>query len=139
MKNGMLFGRNERPFGLKWEEWAALWCSWMLSIPKKNNPSLDNTGMYCSVNQRNANVWFLTGTFGNIIPVTRKCAIPAGRAIFFPILEKEDSFAEDSDLTTELELANRSKSATDELVDMEVIIDGIIFLTSNSQKTMFMM
>ena len=99
-------------------------CTWMLSIPKKNNPSLDKTGKYCSMNQNNENVWFLTGTFGNIVPVKRKCTIPIGKAIFFPILEKEDSLKEDSDLDNESGLIKRSRDATNRLTYMEAWIDG---------------
>ena len=76
------------------------------------------------MNQNDKNVWFLTGTFGNIVPVKRKCTIPAGKAIFFPILEKEDSLEEDSDLKTELELIKRSRDATNRVVHMEATIDG---------------
>jgi len=97
----------------------------MLSIPKKNNPSLDKTGKYCSMNQNNENVWFLTGTFGNIVPVKRKCTIPVGKAIFFPILEKEDSLEEDSDLNNESELIKRSRDATNRLTYMEAWIDSL--------------
>jgi hypothetical protein len=124
MKFDLLYERNVHPFGKSWEKWAALWCKWILSIPKKKNPSLDETGKYCSMNQNDKNVWFLTGTFGNIVPVKRKCTIPAGKAIFFPILEKEDSLEEDSDLKTELELIKRSRDATNRVVHMEATIDG---------------
>jgi hypothetical protein len=122
--NHFLYERNEFPFGRSWEDWAALWCGWMLSIPKKNNPSLDDTGRYCSVNQNDRHVWFLTGTFGNIVPIIRKCTIPGGRAILFPIVEKEVSLAEDSDLTTDSDLIDRSTDATDRVVDMKASIDG---------------
>jgi hypothetical protein len=124
MKLDLLYSRNERPFGVSWEDWVAIWCNWMLSIPKEMNPTSDTTGRYCCVNQVNENVWFLTGTFGNVFPVKRKCTIPVGKAIFFPILEKEDSLAEDSDLKNELDLLNRSRTATDELISMELSIDN---------------
>ncbi len=124
MNCGLLYQRSENPFGRTWEKWAALWCKWMLSIPKKNNPSLDETGQFCSVDQNDKNVWFLTGTFGNILPIKRKCIIPKGKAIFFPILEKEDSIAEDSDLKTDSDLIKRSKDATDRVLSMEAAIDG---------------
>ena len=123
MQYDFLYKRNMHPFGKSWEKWAAIWCKWMLSIPKKKNPSLDETGKYCSINQNDENVWFLTGTFGNIVPVKRKCTIPAGKAIFFPILVKEDSLEEDSDLKTELELIKRSSDATNRLVHMEATIN----------------
>lgn len=124
MSNAFLYESNEHPLGRSWEEWATLWCKWMLSIPKKNNPSLDETGKCCSINQNYDNVWFLTGTFGNVIPIIRKCDIPQGRSIFFPVLEKEDSFAEDSDLRTDSDLIKRCRSAIDKVVTMEAKIDG---------------
>jgi hypothetical protein len=97
----------------------------MLSIPKKKNPSLDRTGKCCSVNQDNQNVWYLTGTFGNIGPIKRKCIIPPGKAIFFPVLVKEDSLAEDSDLKTDADLIKRCEQATNRLIDIEASIDDI--------------
>lgn len=119
-----LYDRSVSPFGITWEDWTAIWCRWMLSIPKENNPSLDETGKYCSINQNNDHVWFLTGTFGNLKPVVRKCKIPRGKAILFPVLVKEDSLAEDSDLTTDSDLINRSNAATNNVISMKAIIDG---------------
>jgi hypothetical protein len=63
-------------------------------------------------------------SFGNLIRVKRKCTIPPGKAIFFPILEKEDSFQEDQDLKTEEELKKRSRDATNSLIHVEATIDG---------------
>jgi hypothetical protein len=123
MAHNLLFDRKEHPFSKSWETWAATWCFWLLSIPKKKNPSLDRTGKYCSLNQNNPNVWFLTGTFGNIRQIKRRCIIPSRRSIFFPILVKEDSFAEDSDLKTEAGLINRCEQATNRLVNIEASID----------------
>jgi len=109
---------------MSWEKWAARCCNWMLSIPKRNNPSMDMTGNQCSCNQVDENVWFLTGTFGNMKRIRRKCTIPSHKAIFFPILEKEDSFAEDTDLTKEIELVTRSQNAMDRVMFMEAYIDS---------------
>ena len=119
----LLYELHEYPFGKSWQEWAASWCRWMLSIPKKKNPSFDRTGKYCSINQDNHNVWFLTGTFGNVGPIKRKCIIPSGKAIFFPVLVKEDSLAEDSDIKSEADLIKRCEQATDRLINIEASID----------------
>jgi hypothetical protein len=124
MDHDLLYPRESRPFGKSWEKWATIWCRWLLSIPKKSNPSLDQTGKRCSKYQTDRNVWFLTGTFGNVVPVRRKCIIPAGKAIFFPILVKEDSFEEDPDLNSEIDLINRARDATDRVIHMEAKIDG---------------
>ena len=81
MKHDFYYERNLHPFGKTWEKWATLWCNWMFSIPKKENPSLDETGKYCSINQNDENVWFLTGTFGNIVTVKRRCTLPVGKGL----------------------------------------------------------
>lgn len=96
----------------------------MLTVPRRENPCADSTGKYCSINQTDSKVWFLAGTFGNAIPINRKCTIPEGRAIFFPILVKEDSLVEDADLRTDSELVTRSREATDRLIEVEAAIDG---------------
>jgi hypothetical protein len=119
-----LYKLNEHPFGLSWKKWTALWCKWILSIPKDTNPALDITGRHCAVNQKNEKVWFLTGTFGNIVPIKRKCNIPVGKAVFFPVLVKEDSLAEDIDLKTDGDLVKRSRDATDELLYISASIDN---------------
>jgi hypothetical protein len=49
--------------------------------------------------------------------------IPSGRAIFFPVLVKEDSLADDSDLKTEADLIKRCEQATNRLINIEASID----------------
>jgi hypothetical protein len=124
MNSSIIFHRHEYPYGTSWERWSAAWSKWMFSIPKNKNPGLDKTGKFSSENQTNTKVWFLAGTFGNQELVRRKVEIPVGRSILFPILVKEDSFEEDNDLKTELELINRSKRATDKVLELDASIDG---------------
>ena len=64
----------------------------LFQFQRKCNPITDLTGRYCCEGQKSP-VWFLAGTFGN--SVRRKCSIPHHSAIFFPIIEKECSFAEE--------------------------------------------
>lgn len=73
-----------RPFGASYEQWAARWWQWALSIPVDQNPLLDPTGEDCAVGQ-SGRVWFLAGTFGGG-SATRTCTVPAGKALFFPIV-----------------------------------------------------
>jgi hypothetical protein len=119
-----LYERSADPLGKSWQEWAAKWCKWMLSIPMDKNPTADETGKYCSMNQNDEKVWFLTGTFGNIIPFKRECTIPAGKAIFFPVIMKEDSLADDPDLKEVDELCVRCGDAMNRVVQMQATIDG---------------
>jgi hypothetical protein len=125
----LVFSRGVNPYNKTWEDWTAKWCKWLLSIPKDNNPSVDDNGENCAENQDDPLVWFLGGTFGNNKVVKRKCIVSSEKAILFPILEKEDSFVEDSDLDTEEELAARAEGAMDKVtilfasVDNEIIDD----------------
>jgi hypothetical protein len=120
----LVYGRSENPWGHPWEEWVERWCQWMFSIPVKENPTTDYIGRYCSKNQEDENVWFLTGTFGNIRKVRRRCRIPSRKAILFPVLEKEDSFAEDLDLRKEAELIQRCADAMNRVTYVEAYVDG---------------
>jgi hypothetical protein len=120
----IMYPRNYQPFGNSWEKWTAIWCNWLLSIPRDKNPAVDETGKNSSQNQVDTNVWFLAGTFGNNIPVKRRCTVPKSKAILFPILEKEDSFAEDQDLIYEAELSIRARNSMDRLIRLQLIVDG---------------
>ncbi|WP_405162673.1 hypothetical protein OG203_41440 [Nocardia sp. NBC_01499] len=73
-------------------ELAARWWQWAMAIPTDRNPVSDETGKFAAEGQP-ADVWFLGGTFGG--KVTRKCAVPHGRPIFFPafnILQRASLF-----------------------------------------------
>jgi hypothetical protein len=48
------------------------------------NPVQDETGEFCDLGQAGL-VWMLAGSFG-IPGVERECTIPAGKALFYPIL-----------------------------------------------------
>jgi len=120
--NTRVFPPNSRPYGKTYGKWAEEWIKWALSLPRRANPVADNTGKDCAKMQRGP-AWFLAGTFGT--SVKRKCAIPSTTAIFFPIIEKECSFAEDGDqLKTEAELIARARYLMDIVLHMEVELDG---------------
>jgi len=120
----IMYPRNYEPFGKSWNKWTAIWCNWLLSIPRDRNPALDETGKNSSQNQTDANVWFLAGTFGNNTPLRRKCTVPVCRALLFPLADKEDSFAEDLDIANEGELSMRARTSMDRLIYLQLIVDG---------------
>src|SRR5271165_590144 len=65
---------------------SAEWWQWALSIPTSVNPMLDTTGQNGVVGQRGS-IRFLAGTFGGGT-VTRICAVPEGKALFFPVINQ---------------------------------------------------
>ncbi|MEU3724808.1 hypothetical protein [Streptomyces sp. NPDC031705] len=62
---------------------AARWWRWALSAPDGESPVGDTTGAYAGWRQPRS-VWFLAGTHGG--RVVRRCSIPSGRPLFFPVL-----------------------------------------------------
>lgn len=66
------------------EQYSADWWQWTNSMPESQSPLRDLTGDKCAVGQR-GNVWFLAGTYGSG-KLTRQCEIPAGKYIFFPVI-----------------------------------------------------
>jgi hypothetical protein len=83
----------------KYANLSAQWWEWVYSQPAVNvggtntNPVIDSTGAYASAGQPNGQgpgnkYFFLCGTFGGPA-VVRTCNVPAGKDLFFPILNLE--------------------------------------------------
>ena len=77
-------GRAARADDDPFRELSAEWWQWTLSIPTPENPLADPTGAKCMVGQRGP-VWFLAGG-GVPGETTRTCTVPAGKVLFFPVL-----------------------------------------------------
>ncbi len=71
-------------YGSTYGELSARWWQWAFSIPQAINPISDSSGANCAQGQVD-DVWFLAGSWGGL-PVTRWCSIPAGKPIFFPLI-----------------------------------------------------
>lgn len=80
----MVPGKTAFAQGESFRQLSAQWQQWALSIPTSINPQLDATGEHCMVGQ-SGSVWFLAGIFGGG-SATRTCAVPAGKALYFPVL-----------------------------------------------------
>jgi hypothetical protein len=122
--NGQIavFPADSKPYSLTYGEWTAKWWQWGYSIPKDINPAYDDTGKNCAQKQ-NGPVWFLAGTYGHA--VNRKCDIPAGKAILFPVLNSECSFAVFPKLNTLAELRLCAKTIQDQVSSLKASVDGI--------------
>lgn len=75
---------DTQPEGQTYGRWAAQWWQWALGVPADVNPVLDATGANCAQRQVDE-VWFLAGSFGPD-PVNRNCEVPAGKSLFFPLI-----------------------------------------------------
>jgi len=90
--------RDSVAYGRTYSEWSAAWQQWALSIPVAEHPLFDNGP--CSVGQSGP-VWFLGGKFCALnnpncgtTNVVRSCSVPAGKALYIPILNAEWSVLE---------------------------------------------
>jgi hypothetical protein len=118
----MLYKRDERPFGKSWEEWATRWWQWFLSMPIDVNPACDKSGEKAGFNQNNPDVWFLAGTTGGA--AERLITVPAGKSIFFPIINVTTSYLENPKLKTEDDMSSFVSAHMGDIAKKEASIDG---------------
>ena len=81
---------QSNPYGTTYGEWSAKWWQWAMAMPFDHSPLAETAD--CSEGQSGP-VWFLGGSFVSAEAV-RNCTVPAGKAIFFPVLNVECSTAE---------------------------------------------
>jgi hypothetical protein len=62
---------------------AGEWWNWALQFPIDECPLIDADGSLCEGGQ-SGKIWFLAGTYAG--DTERYCTVPAGKAIFFPII-----------------------------------------------------
>jgi hypothetical protein len=115
------FDADSNPYGLSYGEWTAKWWQWAYSMPKDINPAYDDTGKYCAANQKGP-VWFFAGSYGK--DVARQCSVPSDKAILFPILNSECSFAEFPALRNGEQLRQCAKEIQDSVTQLKASVDG---------------
>jgi len=99
--------------GMTYGELSAKWYQWAFSMPYTHHPLFDTSD--CSTGQSGP-VWFLGGrfcaTYGSCNPqfVERSCTVPKSKSLFFPILNSDHSFIEDTAGSTEADLRSRAKA-----------------------------
>ncbi len=78
------FDANEIVYDRPQSEWSEAYLQWIASFARDSSPVSDTTGALCAARQE-GDVWFLASSDGTA-PVSRRCAIPAGKALFVPIV-----------------------------------------------------
>lgn len=114
--------------GLTYGQWSARWWQWAFSIPVDGHPLFDTAD--CRAGQ-SGHVWFLGASFIASEPApgrflasaTRKCTVPVGVALFFPVLNSEASTAEGNG-TTDNQLRSAAKVFQDFAANLSVEVDG---------------
>lgn len=111
---------NSNSYGNTYEQWSEKWWQWTISIPAPINPILAPTGFYDASIGQSGNVWFLAGT-DNKTGIERTVEIPAGKAIFFPIVNV--LFFNDNDYSEDY-MRDVTKAIIDDTKVLEVTVDG---------------
>lgn len=121
-----LFNETDKPYGYSYGEWTVKWWQWVFSIPSRNNPLNDSTGINWDTQQPTSNVWFLVGSVGGIDKKFshRKIKIRSGRSILFPVLNCEANSLEYPELKTHDDLLRHVVDDVNSVVKKEVSIDG---------------
>jgi hypothetical protein len=119
-----IYSLASKPFGLTYAEWSVKWWQWLLSISKPNNPAFDSSGLHAGVSQNEPNMFFLCQTIeGDDLIPTRTTSIPAGRAIFMPVINWISTM--DVDGKNDLQLLSVAKEKMDVISDLSIVVNGV--------------
>ncbi len=120
--------------GMTYGEWSAVWWQYALSksTPDPNNPFLGPTAQGCAVDQpRSSPVFFLVGIFGSGSVIRSGCTVPAGKALFIPLLNFVDIHFPGDGLDTPQLLWNDAESflgtswPSTAVTEVHASIDGV--------------
>lgn len=113
---------SESVAGSPLDEYANTWWQWAYTMPNEVSPVRDTTGKYCHVGQQ-GEVWFLAGGYGTS-KIKRKCEIPAGKHIFFPVINMVYWPRHEGSISCE-SVKRSAALNNDELISIEVELDSI--------------
>lgn len=105
-------------------EYVNTWWQWTNTMPRELSPVRDYTGKYCHVGQQ-GDVWFLAGGYGSST-INRQCEIPAGKYIFFPVINMVYFPQHGYEHLYTCEMAKTSAALNnDKLLDIYIELDGM--------------
>ena len=117
-----IYSEHAKPFGYTYNEWSKRWWIWLLSIPKSQNPSYDNTGANSKEGQTEDKVFFLCQTIEGVYSIPhRHISLKSGMCIFMPVLNWISVLHQDGE--TDEELLISAKKRMDLIGDLDLIIN----------------
>lgn len=108
------------PAGEMPAELAVKWWQWVTNSPDDTDPLADESGDYCGYGQK-GDVFFLATSYSTE-KVTRQCTVPAGKYLFFPVINM--MMWDGPDGLSCQELQDDVKTAINTARDLEVELDG---------------
>jgi hypothetical protein len=121
-------------------EWSAGWWQYVLSMSVKdpNNPLLDQTGEGCGVDQPNSSpVFFLVGAAGSGAVTRNECVVPAGKVLFFPLVNFIDLHVPGDGLDTPELVRQDLLSLIGPITELHASVDGVPVNNLNPPTTPF--
>jgi hypothetical protein len=112
---------SEAVAGLFQAEWSRAWWQWAGSFKRSESPVADRSGARCQAGQ-SGNVWFLAGTYGTARTI-RTCTIPAGKYLYFPLINYVVSPSYAGSLTCEA-AKDTAHEMTDDVSSLVLALDG---------------
>ncbi len=122
------------PYGKSYGQWLGAHWQWLYSIQTASHPLFMDGSVDLSLHQPEGPVWFLGGTFtttpapaGGVVGIVHRTGtVPAGKALFFPIIDSEwDNAGNPPTTFTTAELRAFAKAQMDTATDLACVIDGI--------------
>jgi hypothetical protein len=113
--------------GKTYGQWSEEWWRWAYSLPVNHHPLFDNAPASAG---QSGWVWFLGGNFTGT-PAVRTATVPAGKALFFAILDAQqddtdcDGDRRIADPLTEAQLRANVKALMDSAHDLRCTLDGV--------------
>lgn len=108
--------------GLSQAQWSVRWWQWAGSFERSASPVADTSGELCGEKQHGP-VWFLAGTYGTRRTI-RTCTVPAGRHLFFPLINYV--VARGSRSSTDcLGLLRQAAAMTEPVAALVLELDGV--------------
>jgi hypothetical protein len=148
--NGMpeIAPSSSKPGGQTYGRWAATWQVWAQGVPLATSPLTDLSGENCGERQVDE-VWFLAGvSYPSSTPpasVVRHCDVPAGKSLFFPLINTSYGAFLNDPPATRTEAYARAAASCSQSAQISLTIDGnpipksqIVFTgASGSQSPIF--
>lgn len=103
---------------------SAKWWKWAFSLPVDKHPLFEDNSCNYVAEGQSGKVWFLGGVFNVSGTAIRNCTIPAGKALFFPIINTECSTLEGNGKTPKA-LRECAEDIVATVTNAEVEIDGV--------------
>lgn len=121
--------------GNTYEGWSVAWYQYVFAVPGSQNPLFDEKGDQCGVRQASNRVFFLVGVLNISGTATRTCTVPAGKPLFFPVLNANNDNEGRDQALTQGQLQAAVTRLVNTATDLHASLDGTPIAVSPFYRT----